>query len=120
MPDKQGKNRGESTRWQKGQSGNPAGRPRKEDCITSVLKEQLAEVKPRDPHKRTWAQCVVAALLRAATAGNVRAAGLILERTEGKIKESLQVEPQEVVFRWATNDDDLSENRWLEEGINEQ
>src|SRR5262249_47890307 len=49
--------------------------------ITSVLKEQLAERKPGDPQKRTWAQCVVSALLHLAAKGNVRA-GLILERTE--------------------------------------
>lgn len=119
MPDKQGQNRGEFTRWQKGQSGNPAGRPRKEDCITSLLKEQLIQPKPLDSDGRTWAQCVVAALLQAATEGDVRAAGLILERTEGKIKESLHVETQAVVFRWATTEDDLRENRRLEE-TNEQ
>jgi hypothetical protein len=33
------------------------------------------------------------------------------ERTEGKVKDSLQVEgPQTVIFRWATGEDDLREN----------
>jgi hypothetical protein len=76
------------------------------------LKETLDEVKPGDPHKRTWAQCVVVALLQAAAAGDIRAAGLILERTEGKVKDSLQVEgPQTVIFRWATGEDDLESSR---------
>ena len=110
MPDKQGENRGLSSRWQKGQSGNPAGRPRKEDCITSLLKEQLVEPKPQDPDKRTWAQCVVDALLQSAVAGNVKAAGLILERTEGKIKDTFQVEAPAMVIRWATDEDDRREN----------
>ena len=26
--------------WQPGQSGNPAGRPKKENCLTSILKER--------------------------------------------------------------------------------
>jgi hypothetical protein len=63
-----------------------------------------------------WAQCVVVALLQAAAAGDVRAAGLVLERTEGKVKGSLQVEaPQTVIFRWATDEDDLRENRSIKE-----
>ena len=53
---------------------------------------------------------------RSAAAGNVRAAGLILERTEGKVKDSLQVEgPQTVIFRWATGENDLRENRSVKE-----
>jgi hypothetical protein len=43
-------------------------------------------------------------------------AGLILERTEGKVKDSLQVEgPQTVIFRWATGEDDMRENRTMKE-----
>lgn len=107
VPDKQGQNRGESTRWRKGQSGNPAGRPRKEDCITSILEDQLSVAKPQDSQKRTWAQCVVAALLRSAASGNVKAIALILERTEGKIKGSLELEgPEMMIFRWADTDDE--------------
>src|SRR5215470_9491412 len=110
MPDKQAKIRGESTRWKQGQSGNPAGRPRKEDCITSLLKEQLAEPNSQDPEKRTWAQCVVAAVLQSAAGGNIRAAGLVLERTEGKVKETVNVEPRSLVIRWLTEQDDADDN----------
>jgi hypothetical protein len=36
----------------------------------------------------------------------------ILERTEGKVKDSLQVDgPQTVIFRWATGEDDLESSR---------
>ena len=98
------------SRFKPGQSGNPAGRPRKEDCITSLLKEQLAEPNPRDGEKRTWAQCVVAALLQLAAAGNVRAAGLVLERVEGKVKETLNVEPRSLVIRWLNEQDEADDN----------
>src|SRR5262249_21617948 len=103
----------ESTRWKQGQSGNPAGRPRNEDCITSLLKEQLAEPNPQDSERRTWAQCVVAALLQAAAGGNVRAAGVVrvvLERTEGKVKETVNVEPRSLVIRWLNEQDSADDN----------
>src|SRR5262245_11126222 len=109
MSDKQAKIRGgESTRWKQSQSGNPAGRPRKEDCLTSLLKEQLAELNPHDSQRRTWARCVVAALLQSAAGGNVRAAGLVLERVEGKVKETVNVEPRSLVIRWLNEQDETS------------
>jgi hypothetical protein len=50
---------------------------------------------------------VTGALLQAAVSGNIKAIALILERTEGKIKDSLQVEgPETVIFRWASDEDE--------------
>lgn len=106
-PDKQRKNRQlpEGRRFQKGQSGNPAGRPRKLDCITSVLKDELEQLKPGDKEKRTWAQVVVAAMLAKAVKGDVRTAALILDRTEGKVTQPVEGDSH-VVFSWMTREDE--------------
>jgi hypothetical protein len=38
------------TRWQKGKSGNPGGRP-KSRTISEALREKLAEIKEDDPQR---------------------------------------------------------------------
>src|SRR5262249_1017773 len=102
-PHKQGNNRGKvgrskpptHTQWRPGQSGNPNGRPKKETCLTTLLKEEL-ERPVTDPNLLemvgakvgdvTWAQMIAIALIRKAAKGNERAAEIIFDRTEGKVK----------------------------------
>ena len=45
-------NVGAGTRWKKGSSGNPGGRP-KSRLLSEALRSRLAETKPDDPEKRT-------------------------------------------------------------------
>ena len=42
--DKQRRNRGRP--WKPGESGNPRGRPPKQESLTSLLKEELDRISP--------------------------------------------------------------------------
>ena len=46
-------------RWKKGMSGNPRGRPKKKDSLTSLLKEEIKKICPADRQKRTWEELMV-------------------------------------------------------------
>ena len=52
--------------WKKGQSGNPAGRPKKEDSLTSLLKAEMERIDPSDAEGRTWNERIVVTTLRLA------------------------------------------------------
>jgi hypothetical protein len=38
--------------WKKGQSGNPAGSPKREDCLTTYLREYIKGADGKDRKKR--------------------------------------------------------------------
>ena len=75
-------------RWQKGVSGNPRGRPKKEDSLTSLLKEEIAKICPADREKRTWKKLIVRATLQLAMKGNATALKEVWERLDGKILQT--------------------------------
>ncbi len=77
-------------RFAPGESGNPNGRPRV-DSLTEALREQLAEIMPH-ADERTTAEYLARALIRQALKGNVAALSLIADRTEGKAKQSLDID----------------------------
>jgi hypothetical protein len=79
-------------RFKKGETGNPSGRP-KLTRLTEALREQLAETLPDAP-ERTIAEAIARALIREAVGGNVQAAREIADRTEGKPKQSIDVDLQ--------------------------
>ena len=57
-------------RWKKGVTGNPRGRPRKQDSLTSLLKEEIEKICPADKESRTWGELIVRATLQLALKGN--------------------------------------------------
>ena len=71
--------------WRPGQSGNPKGRPKKNICLTSLLKEEIYKINPQDKRKRTWAELIVLATMKLAIKGNSTALREIWERIGGKI-----------------------------------
>jgi hypothetical protein len=85
-------------RFAKGTSGNEKGRP-KLTRLTEALREQLAEEMPNAP-ERTVAEAIARALIREAISGNVQAAREIGDRTEGKPKQSIDLDMQ--VSDWRT------------------
>ena len=75
-------------RWKKGVSGNPKGRPKKEDSLTSLLREEIEKICPADREKRSWKQLVVLATLQLAMKGNATALKELWERLDGKTMQT--------------------------------
>lgn len=79
-------------RWKKGVSGNPRGRPKKQDCLTSLLKEEINKICPADREQRTWKQLIVLATLQLTLKGNATALKEVWERLDGKILQTEKVQ----------------------------
>ena len=83
-------------RWVKGQSGNLKGRPRKEVCLTSQLKEllleipQIADPKTGEINQRTGIELIALAWFRGLLRANPVLLKEALERIEGKVKQPLE------------------------------
>lgn len=100
--DKQRRNSENLRHWKKGQSGNPNGRPKKADCLTSLLREEIDKVAPEDAEGRTWKELLVIGTMRFALAGNATALKEIWERMDGKVTQPLGVDGadgMEVTFK---------------------
>ena len=80
------------TRWKKGVSGNPRGRPKKQDSLTSLLREEIEKICPADREERTWKELVVRATLQLAMKGNATALKEVWERLDGKILQTGKVQ----------------------------
>jgi hypothetical protein len=108
---------GSGTRWKKGSSGNPGGRP-KSRMLSEALRTRLAEVKPDDPAGRTFAEVVAANLIEIACTegpGAVHAASEIADRLEGRSRQ--QVEFADITAELRNKSDEelrfhLQHDRW--------
>lgn len=72
----------EHTKFKKGQSGNPKGRPKLPD-----LKEAIAKILSEEKDGYTALDAILAALRKKAAQGDVRAAQELLDRGFGKAKQ---------------------------------
>jgi len=72
------------TRWKKGVSGNPRGRPKKRETLTDLVRQILRKVCRTDRERRTWGELFVHGLLHSALKGNATASKLIWDRHDGK------------------------------------
>jgi uncharacterized protein DUF5681 len=87
QPDKQGRNKAfVEAQFKPGHSGNPRGRPRKHECLTSLLKEKIEKINPRDKEKRTWMELVVLATIKLAMKGHPAALREVWGRVDGKVR----------------------------------
>lgn len=87
--------------WVKGQSGNPRGGKPRRLAVAPLLRSILHEREPESGE--TYRRCVALALVKAAVAGNVEAAKVILDRVDGPLKvpvehSGLAPAPLPVVF----------------------
>lgn len=73
--------------FQKGQSGNPNGRPKSEQAITPALRRLLAAKR----EGKTRAEHVANVLLSLAENGDVNAIKVVLERVDGKVMDHLDL-----------------------------
>lgn len=80
------------TRWKKGTSGNPRGRPKKQDCLTQLLRDEIEKICPADREKRKWKELIVRATLQLAMKGNAAALKEVWERIDGKVLQTEKVQ----------------------------
>jgi len=73
--------------FEKGQSGNPAGRPKKLPELDKLLADVLGEEKDGI----SAADAILKKLRQMATQGNLRAAEILLDRAYGKPKQAHEV-----------------------------
>ena len=90
----------EATRFKKGRSGNPRGRPRGSLNLTTDLTAELGErITVREdgkPRRVTKQRALIKSLLAKALQGDVRAAGALLALRARENSEALDGQNQEV------------------------
>lgn len=94
-----------ATRFRKGKSGNPKGRPRKQGTISKLVLDTLAQTCVSDTERRTFAELFVRTILQAAIRGDVSALKIVWERHDGKLPPP---NPNEGKITW---DDMTTEER---------
>lgn len=75
----------EHSKFKKGESGNPNGRPRK----LPELDKLLADVMGEEKDGLSAAEAILKALRAKATKGDIRAAEVLLDRAYGKAKQTI-------------------------------
>ena len=70
-------------RWQPGQSGNPAGKPKGTRSLSTILREALDKEVPKVGVNMTYGEAIIRKLMGGALHGDMRAIKLIFERMEG-------------------------------------
>lgn len=81
-------------KWQKGQSGNPSGRPKSNFSFKKELETKLGEVNENDYLKRTFGRIIVDRVVEMASKRNpsVRAISEIFDRMLGKPAQALTLD----------------------------
>jgi hypothetical protein len=81
-------------KWQKGQSGNPSGRPKSNFSFKKELETKLGEINERDYLKRTHGRIIIDRVVEMASKRNpsVRAISEIFDRVLGKPAQALTLD----------------------------
>ena len=88
----------EATRFKKGVSGNPLGKPKKLPELDKLLSDVLGEEK----EGVTAMETIIKALRMKAAKGDIRAAEILLDRCYGKSKQSVHVTGDKIgIIDWS-------------------
>ena len=82
------------TSFKKGESGNPKGRPRKDESLSDILRVQLNKRIAGGESKKLAKEAIVEAMIRLAVNGDLTAARMIMDRTEGTPKQTADINTQ--------------------------
>ena len=91
----------EKHKFKKGQTGNPNGRPKK----LPQLDKLMAEVMGEEQNGMSAAKAILAKLRQKATAGDVRAAEILLDRAYGKAKQELNITERTIIVESPQDDE---------------
>jgi hypothetical protein len=97
-----------------GQSGNPLGRPRS-ITLSEAYRRALSQPLPGDPEGRTVAEVIATLVCAKAADGDVAAAREIADRTEGKPRQSVDVDMNVHDWRELARQHGLSEQDVIRE-----
>ena len=89
--------------FEKGKSGNPKGRPKREDSLADIIRTIGAQSKGKD--KRTRWELLTIALFDQAETGNAKAATFLAERAFGKAPQEIDLKTENKENEIATLDD---------------
>jgi hypothetical protein len=100
-------------RWQKGQSGNPAGRP-KSALLSDVLRKKLNEQLP-DNNDKSISEKIAEKLIELALQGDISAIKEVFDRTEGKPLQKVNASVGVTDWRETLQNYNFDENELLNE-----
>ena len=101
-------------KFKKWQSGNPNGRPKKEDSITDLVRKQAdIEIEPG----KTYAQAIAEKLLKLASGGDIAAIKYAMDRMDGSPKQTQLIDLNanhhiDTEFDIVEPNEDTSETTW--------
>ena len=83
----------DDTKFEKGKSGNPKGRPKGARSLSTILREMLEEpieiVVDGKKERREFREVIIRKLLKKANDGDMRAIQEIFDRVEGKAQQNI-------------------------------
>ena len=78
-------------KFEKGKSGNPAGRPKKLPALDEGIANVLGQTKEVNGEQITAIEAIIRKLFQQAASGNIQAAKILLERSYGLSKQTIDI-----------------------------
>jgi hypothetical protein len=84
--------------FEKGKSGNPKGRPKKEVCFTQLIREEANKFASSDDNKnkKRHRELIIGKLYELAEAGDLAAIKYLMDRTDGSPRQSVNTHQSDV------------------------